>query len=169
MLPKSIRLLPPRQIGLGASLRHASEDLLAAGYGAVCLVNADSPNLPTAFLVEAVRTLQKTGDRVVLGPAEDGGYYLIGLKRPHRRIFEEIAWSTELVFGQTLERATELGLETATLPCWYDVDDVESLQRLTKEVLGAGAAGAYAAPHTASVLRDLVAEAGTAWLTRGGR
>jgi uncharacterized protein len=155
VLPDRIRLLPPRSIGLGASLRHAAEDLLAEGYGAVCLVNADSPNLPTAFLVKAVQALRRAGDRVVLGPAEDGGYYMIGLKRPHRRLFEDIAWSTEHVFAQTLDRAAELELETVTLPGWYDVDDIASLRRVADEILGAGAPGAYAAPNTAELLRDL--------------
>jgi rSAM/selenodomain-associated transferase 1 len=168
LLPDGMRLLPPRGIGLGASLWQAAEDLLAAGYGAVCLVNADSPTLPTALLVDAARTLRKPGDRVVLGPAEDGGYYLIGLKHPHRRLFEAIAWSTELVFGQTLDRAVELGLETVALPRWYDVDDVDSLRRLASEVLGVGVREAYRAPHTARVLRDFVAGTGGAWLSRSG-
>lgn len=171
LLPADIRLLPPRRIGLGASLWHAAEDLLAAGYGAVCLVNADSPTLPTTFLVEAVHALGKSGDRVVLGPAEDGGYYLIGLKRPHRRLFEDIAWSTEIVFGQTLDRAAELALRAITLPRWYDVDDSESLRRLIDELLGADLPEAYCAPHTAGVLRQILAESSsrTAWLTRGSR
>ena len=155
VLPDRIRLLPPRGSGLGASLFLATEDLLAEGYGAVCLVNADSPNLPTEYLVDAVRALQWTGDRVVLGPAEDGGYYLIGLKLPHRRVFEDIDWSTERVFAQTLDRAAELRLETVTLPRWYDVDDIASLRRVANEILGAGAPGAYAAPDTARLLRDL--------------
>ena len=155
LLSDGIRLLPPRGMGLGASLFHATEDLLAEGYGAVCLVNADSPNLPTEFLVEAVRALQHPEDRVVLGPAEDGGYYLIGLKRPHARLFENIAWSTERVFGQTLDRAAELRLDIVTLPHWYDVDDIASLRRVADEILGAGAAGAYAAPNTEQLLRGL--------------
>ena len=162
LLPEAIRLLPPHEIGLGASLLHAADDLLAAGYGAACLVNADSPTLPTAFLVEAAQALQKPGDRVVLGPAEDGGYYLIGMKSPHRPLFEGIAWSTERVFDQTLDRAAELALETVILPRWYDVDDVESLDRLRREILGAGIPGAYGAPHTAEFLQRLTAEPGAA-------
>ena len=162
LLPKRIRLLPPRSVGLGASLRCAAEDLLGEGYGAVGLVNADSPNLPTAYLVEAVRALQRPGDRVVLGPAEDGGYYLIGLKRPYCRLFEEIEWSTERVFAQTRDRAAELGLETVTLPRWYDVDDIGSLQRLLHELLGPRAPGADAAPNTARMLCDLATRLRTA-------
>ena len=59
----------------------------------------------------------------MLGPSDDGGYYLIGMKKMHRRLFEEIDWSTERVFEQTIERARELGVEVHILPTWYDVDD----------------------------------------------
>lgn len=162
LVPTQIKLLRPRAIGLGHSLLHATEDLLAAGYGAVCLVNADSPTLPTAFLVEAAETLRLPGDRVVLGPAWDGGYYLIGLKFPHRHLFENIDWSTERVVQQTLERAARLGLAVATLPLWYDVDDSTSLRWLCDEVLfgcrsplfvGEG----YDAPRVTHLLRRLAA------------
>ena len=90
-------------------------DLLAAGYGAACLVDADSPTLPTSVLVEAARALAMPGDRVVLGGAADGGYYLIGLKRPHRRLFEDIAWSTDLVFRQTARPRRRDRAERASL------------------------------------------------------
>jgi uncharacterized protein len=164
VLPE-IQLLPPRRIGLGDSLFHAAEDLLAASYGSACLVNADSPTLPTSLLVEAVEALRKPGDRVVLGPASDGGYYLIGLKQPHRRLFEDIAWSTERVFGQTVERAADIGLEVVTLDRWYDVDDAASLDWLCGEILagrrppGCHRAG-YAAPATSAYLRRLAAAEG---------
>ncbi len=154
LLPERIGLLPPRRIGLGHSLYDAAEDLLAAGYGSVCLVNADSPTLPTGVLVAAARALAPPGDRLVLGPAEDGGYYLIGLKHPHRRLFEEIDWSTERVFRQTLDRANELGLDAVTLDAWFDVDDVASLRRLVDE-LGSPDPAGYAAPYTAAFLRRL--------------
>jgi uncharacterized protein len=157
LLPEPIGLLAPRRIGLGHSLFDAAEDLLAAGYGSVCLVNGDSPTLPTSALVAAAQVLAPPGDRLVLGPAEDGGYYLIGLKLAHRRLFEEIAWSTERVLRQTLDRAAELGLDTVTLMSWYDVDDVASLRRLVDELGDPDPAG-YAAPHTAAFLRRLAPE-----------
>jgi rSAM/selenodomain-associated transferase 1 len=155
LLPAEIGLLPPRRIGLGDSLFDAAGDLLAAGYGAACLVNADSPTLPTALLVEAARALAPPGDRLVLGPAVDGGYYLIGLKHPHRRLFDAIAWSTDRVLRQTTERAAEIGLETITLPAWYDIDDVASLRQLADELKSDGRTG-YPAPHTVAVLRRLL-------------
>jgi rSAM/selenodomain-associated transferase 1 len=162
LVPPEIGLLAPRRAGLAASLLHAAEDLLAAGYGAACLVNADSPTLPTAVLVEAAETLRRPGDRVVLGPASDGGYYLIGLKRAHAPLFHDIAWSTERVFRQTVARAAGLTLPVATLPLWYDVDDPMSLRWLCDEVLYGRrslpfAAEGYAAPRVARLLRRLAA------------
>jgi rSAM/selenodomain-associated transferase 1 len=163
-LPPQVRLLPPRSVGLANSLPDAIEDLVAAGYEGACLVNADSPTLPTALLVDALAKLRAPGDRVVLGPATDGGYYLIGLKRPHRELFRDIDWSTERVYQQTAERAAGIGLELVTLPPWYDVDDAASLRRLCRELLdgrGAphGALAGYAAPHTRAYLRRLTATA----------
>lgn len=157
LLPQSIRLLPSRRAGLGASLFDAASDLLGAGHEAVCLVNADSPTLPTAFIVEAAAALRRPGDRVVLGPAEDGGYYLIGLKHRHRRLFADIDWSTDRVLRQTLERAAELTLDTLMLQAWYDVDDAASLERLCGELLGpTGSGDRYAAPNTTDCLRRIL-------------
>ena len=153
-----VGLLPSRRAGLAASLYDGARDLLAAGYGSVCLLNSDSPTLPTAVLLDAADLLSRPGDRVVLGPAEDGGYYLIGLKRAHARLFEKIAWSTPSVFAQTVMRARELGLEPAMLPPWYDVDDLDSLRRLAAEQLGPVRASGdvpFAAPHTTAFLRTL--------------
>jgi uncharacterized protein len=165
LVSPDISLLPPRRTGLGNSLRDAAEDLIAAGYGGACLVNADSPTLPTALLVEAVDALRAPGDRVVLGPAHDGGYYLIGLKQPHARLFEDISWSTEHVYRQTVERAASIGLEVATLPAWYDVDDAASLGWLCEEIIAGRCRTelrlrGYAAPHTAAYLRQLLAALG---------
>lgn len=158
LLTDGVGLVPSRRAGLAASLYDAAADMLAKGYGAVCLVNSDSPTLPTSVLVDAARMLSGPGDRLVLGPAEDGGYYLIGLKQAHARLFEDIAWSTPAVFAQTLERAREIGLAPQVLPRWYDVDDLDSLHRLHAELLegrsgGNGYRASYPAPHTAAFLR----------------
>ncbi len=119
----------------GKCLSATVETLLARGHASACVLNADSPTLPTALLVELAVALAAPGDRAVIGPAEDGGYYVLGLKRAHRRLFEDIDWSTERVFGQTLERAAEIGLPVQVLPSWYDVDDVAGLRRLHRELL----------------------------------
>ena len=162
LLPDGFELLPPKEPTLGRSLFHAASDLFAAGFGSVCLVNGDSPTLPTDRLVEAVLHLQAPGDRVVLGPAEDGGYYLIGMKRVHPRLFEEIDWSTERVYRQTIARAGEIGLPVAALAEWYDVDDEASLTLLARQLLGGPDvtrcySGGYAAPRTAALLKKLAA------------
>jgi len=73
---------------------------------------------------------------MVLGPASDGGYYLIGLKRAHPRLFTDIAWGTDTVARSTCERAAEIGLATTLLPEWYDVDDIETLGWLKDELAG---------------------------------
>jgi hypothetical protein len=164
-LPQQIHLLPPRSVGLANSLLDAIEDLIAAGYEGACLVNADSPTLPTSLLMEAVTSLRAPGDRVVLGPATDGGYYLIGLKHPHRRLFHDIDWSTERVFRQTAERAASIGLELVTLPAWYDVDDAASLDWLCRELFEGRRPpqclrDGYVASHTREYLRALQAGGG---------
>jgi rSAM/selenodomain-associated transferase 1 len=160
LLPAGFRLLPPKEATLGRSLFHAAHDLFAEGYGSVCLVNADSPTLPTELLVGAVRRLQEPGDRVVLGPAADGGYYLIGMKHFHQRLFEEIDWSTERVYRQTIMRAGEIDLPVAALPEWYDVDDEASLTLLARELLArcdvtGSYKGGYPAPKTSAFLEKL--------------
>jgi uncharacterized protein len=178
LLPAEIGLLPPRRIGLGESLSDAAADLLDAGYGALCLVNSDSPTLPTAILVRAAKSLLMPGDRVVLGPAADGGYYLIGLKAPHAELFAGIDWATERVFRQTLQRARSLGLAPIELPGWYDVDDGASLERLHAEldcdpVPLPGGGARHAAPCTSAFLRRLDAgdwvEGAGPGLLRAGR
>jgi rSAM/selenodomain-associated transferase 1 len=140
--------------GFGRSLLHAARALFERHYGAVCLLNADSPTLPTAVLVRAAQALAAPGDRVVLGPAEDGGYYLIGMKAEHAGLFADVTWSTDTVAAQTRERIATLGLELVELETWYDVDDNAALQRLLGELSGSDP-GAYGAPATAACLRQL--------------
>jgi rSAM/selenodomain-associated transferase 1 len=160
LLPEGFRLLVQRGADLGERLLHAAGDFFAAGYQSMCLINSDSPTLPVAVLIEAVDALRQSGDRMVIGPAEDGGYYLIGLKRAHHRLFEEIAWSTDTVLGSTLDRAQQIGLETVLLPSWYDVDDAAALGRLCHELFPPNGRGGtqtgYAAPHTRDYLRQLI-------------
>ena len=122
--------MPHKVQGFGRCLLHALQSLLASGYGSACVLNSDSPTLPTSVLVRAADLLGEPGDRAVLGPADDGGYYLLGLKTAHAHLFEDIAWSTDSVAERTVRRAQEIGLELVTLPTWYDVDDATSLYRL---------------------------------------
>jgi uncharacterized protein len=136
VLPESFGLLLQADQRFGNVLHGAVRDLLVAGHDCVVLVNSDSPTLPSAFLVSAIAALRKRGDRMVLGPAIDGGYYLIGLKRAHRHLFSDIPWGTNAVASRTLERSSEIGLEAVLLPEWYDVDDVDTLAILQDELAG---------------------------------
>jgi uncharacterized protein len=134
ILPERIGLLETVEPSFGECLFHAAKSLLEAGHETMCLLNSDSPTLPIAYLLSAATALSAPGDRVVLGPSPDGGYYLLGLKRPHRRLFEDIDWSTEKVAYQTRSRARELNLPVYELPSWYDVDDAAALRMLVGEL-----------------------------------
>ena len=138
--------------GFGRCLWHATRALFERGHHAVCVLNSDSPTLPTASLVQAARALPAGSDRVVLGPAEDGGYYLLGMSAPHAGLYGGIAWSTERVAAQTRAAAAGMGLPAAELPPWYDVDDRAALGRLLADL--DGGAG-YAAPATAACVARL--------------
>jgi rSAM/selenodomain-associated transferase 1 len=149
--------MPPGVQGFGRCLLHATESLFALGHSAVCLLNSDSPTLPTTFLAQAAEALTRPGDRIVLGAADDGGYYLIGMKTPHAHLFEDIAWSTETVAAQTRDRARALGLEVVELPVWYDVDDGAALRRLLRDGTTRPETGhlPYAAPATLACIERL--------------
>jgi hypothetical protein len=112
--------------------------------------------------------LAQDRDQVVLGPSEDGGYYLIGLKHPHHELFERIAWSTENVLAHTIERAADINLPVELLPTWYDVDDAPTLRLLCDELSlssddhdgRAEFRGGFEAPHTRKYLAGLIAKDG---------
>lgn len=146
--------LPPGVQGFGRCLLHAIQSMLDDGANAACVLNSDSPTLPTSLLVEAATRLLERPDRVVLGPAEDGGYYLLGMTTPHAHLFEDIAWSTDTVAEVTRTRARTLGLELVELAPWYDVDDHAALLRLIEEISppARAALSPYAAPVTAACL-----------------
>ena len=162
LLPDSFGLLGQRGRTFGERLFHAAEDLLSSGYLSLCLIDSDSPTLPAAFLRAAVSALARPGDGIVLGPAKDGGYYLIGLKRAHRHLFEDIDWSTSRVLKQTIARAKEINLPVMMLPAWFDVDDAADLRQLCNELFStngkqpASAPVPYQAPHTRAYLSRLL-------------
>ena len=133
--------------GFGRSLLHATRALLDMGYGAACVLNADSPTLPTARLVRAAERLLAPGCRAVLGPADDGGYWLLGMQSAEPSLYARIAWSTDGVAAATAARAAEAGLPLEDLGTWFDVDDPDSLIRLWQPALPGGDEP-FAAPAT---------------------
>lgn len=156
ILPPGIGLIESWIGAFGECLFHAATELFARGHTAACLLNSDSPTLPNSLIVELVAALSEPGDRAVLGPSEDGGYYVLGLKAPHRRMFEDIAWSTERVAEQTLDRAREIGLPIHVLPVWYDVDDARSLERLHRELFHDASFGSDLTPFDATHTREIL-------------
>jgi rSAM/selenodomain-associated transferase 1 len=156
VLPADFSLLPQRGDKFGERLYLAIEDLFKCGFGSLCLIDSDSPTVPAENFEQAVELLSTSEDCVVLGPSDDGGYYLIGVKKPHRHLFEQIDWSTERVLNQTMQRATEIGIEVKLLSIGYDVDDDASLRRLCNELL-TDTTSADIAPHTREFLASFVA------------
>ncbi len=143
--------MPDSVQGFGRSLLHATRALFALGHSAVCVLNSDSPTLPTECLVQAARGLSRPGG-VVLGSADDGGYYLLGMTEVQHHLYADIAWSTERVAGQTRDAAASLGLPVQELPVWYDVDDRVALRRLLTDL---DAGNGYHAPATADLVARL--------------
>jgi rSAM/selenodomain-associated transferase 1 len=168
LLPDGFSLIAQRGDGFGERLHCAVTDLLACGFGAVCLIDSDSPTLPQSALDEAVRRLAEPGDRMVLGGSDDGGYYLIGLKTAHSTVFDRITWSTASVYRETMERAHEAALEAVELPLWYDVDDGATLRILAAELLedkrpAFATTEGYDAQATRDFLRALAADGNPPW------
>ena len=161
ILPRDFYLVAQRGDAFGERLTLAIEDLLRVGFDSACLIDSDSPTVPVAAYAGAARALSEPGDRIVVGPSDDGGYYLIGMKQLHRRVFEDIDWSTERVAEQTLERAAQAGLEVHMLPTCFDVDDRVTLRRLCDELLaGKAPPDGYPAPETRRFLEGIIAREG---------
>ncbi|NUJ81353.1 TIGR04282 family arsenosugar biosynthesis glycosyltransferase [Methylocystis sp. FS] len=137
LLPASFRLAPQQGADFCVVVHRAIAGLLEQHPAGAILINADSPTLPTAILAEAVRALRPPGERVVIGPARDGGYYLIGLKTAYWALFRDMPWSTPEVCRITIDRARAISLPVVQLPVWYDVDDASSLADLFDELGGA--------------------------------
>jgi rSAM/selenodomain-associated transferase 1 len=130
-------LIPQAGPDLGERLDRVVADCLDRGFRQVVIVASDSPTIPLAILEQAFVELDDPAMDVVLGPCDDGGYYLIGLKQRCPALFRGIVMSTATVLEETLARAGEQGLHVACLPPWYDVDTSEDLARLKQELRGA--------------------------------
>lgn len=149
-------LLPQRGTDLGARECHAFEDLFAAGFEKVVMVGSDLPTLPMSHVAQAID--QASPGRVVLGPSEDGGYYLIALGAPKPGdpvpdLFQNIRWSTSSALDDTYAAASRIGLQIARVPAWHDVDDSAGLETLRAELMTEE--GRRRAPRTAEELRRI--------------
>jgi len=149
LAPQGFALIPQAGSDLGDRLHRLSAILLERGHPAAVIIDSDTPTLPTTFLMDATARLQSETTDMVLGPTEDGGYYLIGLKRPCRALFDGIPWSSSAVLSETLQRASAQRLRVSTLPPWFDVDTPDDLVRLRHDLATNGNA---LAPHTRGCL-----------------
>lgn len=132
IVPCGFKLIEQTGADLGKRLANISGGLFEKGYKKVIMLDSDTPTLPLEYIKMGLEMLD-TAD-VVVGPCEDGGYYLIGLTAPAPDLFKDIAWSTPDVTDMTVNKAKEAGLVVAMLGMWYDVDTVDDLRRLKKDL-----------------------------------
>jgi uncharacterized protein len=130
LAPEGFALMAQRGDDLGERLINLFVDLLGPGRAGAMAIDSDSPTLPMRYVAEAARVLERREADVVVGPSDDGGYYLVGLHAPEPTLFEAMPWSTERVLTETLERARRRGLRVHLLPSWFDVDTEADLIRL---------------------------------------
>jgi rSAM/selenodomain-associated transferase 1 len=133
ILPGGVLWFEQQGEDLGARLESVAAHATDLDFAPLIFIGADSPTLPPAFIATAIERLIAKEADVVLGPTEDGGYYLIGFQRCERGLFQDIAWSTPQAYEQTAQNAARLGLRLLQLPTWYDVDMPSDLLRLRAE------------------------------------
>jgi rSAM/selenodomain-associated transferase 1 len=151
LAPAGFRLVAQRGDDLGQRLINLLGDLLDAGHPGAIALDSDSPTLPMGYVEEAARVLATDAADVVVGPSDDGGYYLVGVRAPRPALFEGIPWSTDRVLARTQEAARRLGLRVHVLAGRFDVDTAEDLRRLRDEMEAAGGGP----PRTLALVRDL--------------
>ncbi len=152
LVPPGFSTLPQTGGDLGERLAAVSGALFSRGATTVVLCDSDSPTLPGRYIGEAFRRLDETD--IVIGPCDDGGYYLIGMRRCTPRLFAGIPWSSPYVTQRTVEAAERLDLSVFLLEPWYDVDTAADLDRLCREVAGSPEDDAFAR-HTRCTLAEL--------------
>ncbi|MDK2890109.1 MAG: uncharacterized protein PWR21_741 [Methanoculleus sp.] len=152
IVPPGFSILPQAGGDLGERLAAVSGALFSRGATAVVLCDSDSPTLPGRYIGEAFRRLEEAD--VVIGPCDDGGYYLIGMRRHTPRLFAGIPWSSARVTQRTVEAAGRLNLPVFLLEPWHDVDTAADLDRLCREVAGSPEDDTFAR-HTNQALAEL--------------
>lgn len=128
MIPTSYQMIPQEGTSLGDRLAAAFGRLLVGEGRSAVIIGSDSPDIPIQYVKRAFLKLKHKD--VVLGPAADGGYYLVGLRAANPAVFEGVEWGERTVLAQTLQRVKSQGFTLSVLPLWYDVDTPASLQLL---------------------------------------
>jgi len=130
IMPPGFSLISQAGSDLGERLANVSKGLFGLGAEKVVMLDSDTPNLPTALIRDGLSRLDEVD--VVLGPCEDGGYYLIGMRSWVPELFHGIPWSTSQVADMTVKKAQSLDLSVSLLDRWYDVDTIKDLKRLKR-------------------------------------
>jgi len=151
--PPFVKFVTQGQGDLGARLSGISRKVFAYGYKKLVILASDTPHLPGDIIRKAFARLDNTD--VVLGPCDDGGYYLIGLRFPAPGLFEGIPWSTSRVLDLTIGRAHEAGMTCELLPPCYDIDTGEDAKRLMKDLKVNAFGDSNECLRTKKVLTDL--------------
>lgn len=142
LMPAGVCFLQQEGACLGERMFNVFKELSLKGYGAVTIVGSDAPDLPTEYIEGAFKTLEDGGTDAVVGPAIDGGYYLVGLKNPVKALFEGMEWSTPAVMRRTIEKLEAYSLQYSLLPVWHDIDCPADLSYL-KDNPGCPESAAY--------------------------
>jgi len=116
---------------LGERLKNAFAEIFNSGFAAVAVIGTDSPDLPAEHIVETFALLEDEHTDVVFGPAEDGGYYLLALKRVWEELFRGLPWSSDGLLAASVVTAQELCLGVSAVPQWHDIDSAADLERPT--------------------------------------
>jgi rSAM/selenodomain-associated transferase 1 len=125
---EGLNLVAQTGIGLGQRMFNAFQFAFQKGFEKVVMIGTDSPTFPPEFIENAFELLDKSD--AVLGRTTDGGFYLIGLRKPDERIFAGVEWSSARTFEQTKRNLEKYGFTLNELPVWYDVDEPEDLENL---------------------------------------
>ncbi len=152
LLPPGLLWTPQRGETLGERMQGAFEAADTSGFSPLVMLGTDSPTLPPTFLDDALQLLTTDRADVVLGPTEDGGFYLVGVRHPFAGLFANVAWSTAQTLANTLRNAVAMNLRVTLLPTWYDVDVPEDLEHLCAE-FGSEPTARDRAPQTYHWLR----------------
>ncbi|KQC04583.1 MAG: hypothetical protein APR53_09780 [Methanoculleus sp. SDB] len=153
MAPERVRCIAQGDGDLGGKLSGIAERLFSMGYGKVILMGSDTPHLPAEYLTKALRRLDFRD--VVLGPCDDGGYYLIGSRQHLPALFSDMPWSTSRVLSMTLERTRGKGLSGYLLPVWYDLDTIEDVRRLAGDMASYTGGYQFTCPRTERAIAGL--------------
>lgn len=128
------RLFAQEGDDLGARMNGVFDWLRAQGHRNMVLIGGDLAPVPLRNLAEAFTALEVAGERVVLGPSRDGGYYLVGMNRSTPQIFDGMTWSHDRVLAQTTAKLSASKIEFHLLPTWFDIDTVDDLRRMKSQL-----------------------------------